>query len=173
MKNLIDPAALTRALSGQYAAALQTLQQCIDMCDDSRWAAAHPDTPVNQVVFHTLFYTDYYLGRGDSGFRQQEFHLDNPELFQDYEELVDRIPENFYSREGCLAYLAHCRVRMETVLAAEDAGVLSGDCGFPRRNLSRLELHIYNIRHIQHHAAQLGLRNQLAGGEALRWVGKG
>jgi hypothetical protein len=30
-------------------------------------------------------------------------------------------------------------------------------------------LHMYNIRHVQHHAAQLGLRSQLGGGPALQW----
>jgi hypothetical protein len=172
MDNGVSIGLVKAALLGQYRAALATLEQCIAMCDESTWAAPHPDTAVNQVVFHTLFFADLYLGFGESGFRDQSFHRDNPELFQDYEEVEDRAPRNFYPREGCSAYLEHCRAKAAANLHGETAEVLSGDCGFPYRNLSRIELHIYNTRHIQHHAAQLGLRNQLNGGSPLRWVSR-
>jgi hypothetical protein len=36
-----------------------------------------------------------------------------------------------------------------------------------------LELYLYLIRHIQHHAAQLGLRNQEIDGTVLKWIGSG
>ena len=173
MANTNSNQALCAALVGQYRAALQTLEQCIEMCDDETWSAPHPDTAVNQVVFHTLFFTDLYLGFGESSFRDQQFHRDNRELFQDYEEFEDRIQRNFYSREGCREYLKYCYHKADTTLDGEHAAILYGDCGFPYRKLTRIELHIYNIRHIQHHAAQLGLRNQLKGGQPLRWVGKG
>jgi hypothetical protein len=42
-----------------------------------------------------------------------------------------------------------------------------------RPSLSRAELHIYNIRHIQHHAGQLSLRLRLETGEGVDWVGSG
>ena len=173
MKQSMSSQVVVSALRSQYRAALETLEQCIDMIDEDAWAAMHPDTAVNQVVFHTLFFADLYLGFGESGFRHQPFHRDNPQLFQDYEELDDRVQKNFYSQEGCRAYLEHCRKKVDATLKSEDAAVLSGDCGFPYRKLSRIELHIYNVRHIQHHAAQLGLRNQLDGRDPLRWVAKG
>lgn len=161
------------ALLRQYLAALSTLEQGIDFFDDKAWAQPHPDMPVNQVVFHTLFFTDLYLNHGDDGFREQQFHRDNPGLFQDYEELEDQIQTNLYDRDACRAYLGYCREKADATLRGESAEVLAGDSGYPRRGLSRVELHVYNIRHIQHHAAQLGLRNQLRGGTALRWVSKG
>lgn len=173
MADSVSNQALCAALAGQYRAALETLNQCIEVCDDDTWSATHPDTAVNQVVFHALFFTDLYLGFGETGFRDQPFHRDNPELFQDYEELEDRVPQNFYSQRGCRSYLTYCYGKVDTTLEGEDTAILFGDCGFPYRRLTRIELHIYNIRHIQHHAAQLGLRNQLNGGAPLRWVGKG
>jgi len=42
--------------------------------------------------------------------------------------------------------------------------VLAGQSGFHRRKCSGAELHVYNIRHVQHHAAQLSLRLRLDGG---------
>jgi hypothetical protein len=161
------------ALLRQYLAALSTLEQGIDSFDGRAWAEPHPDMPVHQVVFHTLFFTDLYLHHGNEGFREQQFHRENPGLFQDYEEFKDQVQTNLYDREACRAYLGHCREKADATLRRESADVLAGDCGYPGRGLSRVELHVYNMRHIQHHAAQLGLRNQLRGGPALRWVSKG
>jgi hypothetical protein len=161
------------ALLRQYFAALSTLEQCIAFFDGETWAESHPDMPVNQVVFHTLFFADLYLNHGDEDFRKQQFHRENPGFFQDYEELEDQVQTNFYDRDTCRTYLEHCRAKADATLRGESAEILAGDCGYPRRGLSRVELHVYNVRHVQHHAAQLGLRNQLRGGTALRWVSKG
>jgi hypothetical protein len=40
-------------------------------------------------------------------------------------------------------------------------------------DFSRAELHVYNIRHIHHHAAQLSLRLRLDTGRGVDWVGSG
>jgi hypothetical protein len=56
-------------------------------------------------------------------------------------------------------------------VAKETARSLAGESGFPWIPFPRLELHIYNIRHIQHHAGQLGAflrRNKVKG---VGWVG--
>jgi hypothetical protein len=39
--------------------------------------------------------------------------------------------------------------------------------------MSRAELYVYNLRHIQHHAAQLSLRLRLDHGVNIAWVGSG
>lgn len=161
------------SLRSQYLAALATLAQTVESCDPGTWVAAHPDGEINQAVFHTLMFTDLYLDWGEELFRAQPFHREHPELFQDYEELRPVMPSNRYPQEGCAEYLGHCRKKVEAALAGESGAILLGECGYPRRKMSRLELHIYNIRHIQHHAAQLGLRRQLAGGDELDWVSRG
>lgn len=162
-------AGVIAALRSQYSATLATLEQAISFFPGPRWDEDHPDGPACRAVFHTLFFTDVYLHAGPHGLRSQRFHIDHPELFQDYEELEDREPSNHYRRDLCERYLQHCREKMEDTLGASTEAELVADSGFPRRNLSRLALHIYNIRHIQHHAAQLGLRNQLSGGAPLTW----
>ena len=118
---------------------------------------------------HTPVFTDIYLDWGEDAFRRQDFHQDNPQLFQDYEELEDKTPRNFYAKTDCRAYLDFCRQKVRKVLPTETAQILLGDSGYSWRSISRLGLHIYNIRHIQHHAAQLGLRRQLSGGAPLDW----
>ena len=158
-------------MANQYEAALCTLNACIDRCPEAAW-----DTPVAnlafcQVVFHTLFFTDYYLGREEHGFRDQPFHRDHPQFFRDYEELEDRKQQLLYDRPMIRAYLDHCRGKAAEVIAGETAETLGASCGFARRNVSRAELHVSSIRHIQHHAAQLSLRLRLDYQEDIAWFG--
>jgi hypothetical protein len=61
-------------------------------------------------------------------------------------------------------------------MAAETEQSLRAACKFAwlaRLSMSRAELHVYNIRHIQHHAAKLSLRLRLDYGLDIRWVGSG
>ena len=157
----------------QFIAALETLRQSIDRCDDETWAADHLDGAVNQVVFHTLFYADLYLNSSPEGFEQQQFHLDRADFFRDYEEREPRKPVNFYDKTTSLEYLEFCEGKVRSVINGESDETLRGESGFSWRKCPRAELHVYNLRHVQHHAAQLGLRHQLLGGEPLKWVGEG
>jgi hypothetical protein len=164
---------LKELLGNQYEAALCTLAHCIDRCDDSAWNAPVGSLAFCQVAFHTLFFTDFYLGENESGIREQPFHRDRPDFFRDYEELQPRVQTLHYNRSDVLDYLQHCRRKAAETLARESADELSSRSGFPGRTFSRAELHLYNIRHIQHHAAQLSLRLRLDSGQDIPWIGSG
>jgi len=157
----------------QYEAALSTLKQCIVFCPDNYWNERNGDYPFSQVAFHTLFYADYYLGKDTESFKFQTFHELNKEFFRDYEELEYREPVHLYEKTFILEYLIHCRTKAGEILAIESSQSLYGPSGFQGKPFSRMEQHIYNIRHIQHHAAQLGLRIQFKTGRELTWVGSG
>jgi hypothetical protein len=160
---------VTEALRSQYSAAFSTLEEAISFFPERYWQRSHEDGPADQVIFHTLFFADVYLGSGFDAVREQAFHRRHPDLFQDYEELANREPANRYPRDLCVQYLEFCRTKAEEHLSSQTERSLLADSGFPGRSLSRLALDLYNIRHIQHHAAQLGLRNQLGGGKPLSW----
>jgi len=157
----------------QFQAAMSTLHQCIVNCPADEWNREHPDSPFSQVLFHTLIFTDVYLGRSEEAIKSQEFHRAHPEIFRDYEELEDRIPVNLYSRDQIEEYFTFCMSKGDTEIAKETEASFYGSSGFPNRSFPRLELYVYLTRHIQHHAAQLGLRVQLSTGTELRWVGSG
>ncbi len=137
------------------------------------WDAPVGNNPFCQVAFHTLFFADYYLGRDEASLREQPFHLDHAQFFRDYEELQDRKPEFLYDKPTVKEYLAHCRNKASEVIAAETAESLNAPAGFGGRPFCRAELHVYNIRHIQHHAAQLSLRLRLDVKENIPWIGSG
>lgn len=160
-------------LRQQYDAAFRMLQFCIDRCPETAWDEPVVNRRFCQVVFHTLFFADYYLGKETVPLFGQPFHLSHPDYFRDYEEAQDRAPQYLYERSPTVAYLQHCREKAAAVLAAETADDLSGPSGFARREFSRAEMHVYNIRHIHHHAAQLSLRLRIDHDLDVPWVGSG
>lgn len=163
-------------LIDQYEAALSMLRACVDGCPDAAWNAPVANHRFSQVVFHTLYFTDLYLGRdGEASFRGQSLHGSLAPLFADLppdrEPLEDPTPRP-YERASLRSYLELCRRKAIAVMAAETEDTLSAPDDFGG-DFSRAELHVYNIRHIQHHAAQLSLRLRLDTGSGIGWVGSG
>jgi hypothetical protein len=157
-------------ITRQYEAALCTLGLCIDRCPESAWNEPVGKLKFCQVAFHTLFFTDFYLGRDEASFKQQAFHLDNADFFRDYEEFAHRVQTYLYDKPRVQGYLRHCRGKVADIVASETAAELS-DPSAQRPQLTRAELHVYNIRHVQHHAAQLSLRLRIDFGEDIPWIG--
>jgi len=164
---------LQELLAHQFEASLCTLHLAVTRCPEAKW-----DEPVGklkfcQVAFHTLFCADVYLqaGEGREALRGQAFHVEHADVFRDYEELEDREPVLVYGKPFVLEYLQFVRGKARETVGRESAEVLSGPSGFSWRKCSRAELHVYNIRHIQHHAAQLSLRLRIDAGVEIPWVG--
>ncbi len=160
-------------IANQYEAALCMLSVCIDRCPEDAWNAPVANLKVCQVAFHTLFFTDFYLGPNADALRRQPFHRDHAPFFRDYEELEDRAQVLLYDKSSIKTYLQHCREKATDVVAAETAKSLAGPSGFERKTFSRAELHVLNIRHIQHHTAQLSLRLRLDSHQDIPWIGSG
>ncbi len=158
---------------GQYEASLRTLGRCIDDCPDGSWDAPVCNNPFCQSVFHTLFFADLYLGESPEDQRAQAFHTERPGFFRDYEELVDKKPGNLYAKADINEYLQFCVQKARDVVNASTEEWLAGETGIPWQTFSRAEMHVYNIRHIHHHVAQLSLRLRIDHGIDIRWVKSG
>jgi hypothetical protein len=158
-------------LRDQMLAALATLNQCIQNCPDNEWQKSHNDAPFSQVLFHTLFYIDFYLSPTEHEFRVQLFHKQNKAIFRDYEELEYKKPEQIYTKEEILLYLKFCYDKINDYFKKiEDSNLLEKSS---TKDMTFMELLIDTTRHIQHHAAQLGLRIQQLTGKELKWVSSG
>ena len=160
-------------ITNQYEAVFCMWNTCIDRCPDSRLDEPIVNLAFCQVAFHTLFFADVYLGRDFDAVRNQAFHNDNTKSFRDYEELEDRKQELLYDRPFLQSYLTHCRTKAPEVIAAETVETLSAASGFPRKDFSRAELHVCNIRHMHHHAAQVSLRLKLDANVDIPWFASG
>src|SRR5205809_1195845 len=163
---------LKELLAHQYEASLSTLNLCIARCPDASWDERVAKWKFCQAAFHTVFFADVYLQPSDDveAFKRQPFHLEHKDVFRDYEEMEDRPQVLLYEKPFVLSYLQQVRRKAQETIARESAEVLAGPSGFAWRKCSRAELHVYNIRHIQHHAAQLSLRLRLDAEVDIPWV---
>jgi hypothetical protein len=159
-------------IGNQYEASLCMLQKCIEKCPVDHWHEKVVELRFCQAVFHALFFTDAYLGWDFASMKGQVFHAEHAAIFADYEELLPKRQTAQYEKPFVEAYLQHCRQKVTEVLPTETEESLARP-GFEGRNILRAEWHIYNIRHIHHHAAQLSLYLRKATGEGVEWVGSG
>jgi hypothetical protein len=166
-------AMLMQKIASQMLAGLYMLKDCIDRCPEKEWDESHNDYPFSQVVFHTLLDCDYNLCDSEEEFKGQSFHRNNPGIFSDYEELLDIKETRLFERKFIKSYYEFCvskvessiRVRIDSDLIVPNSDIY--------KNMTRLERYINSIRHIQHHAAQLGLRLQFITGKEMDWISRG
>ncbi len=129
--------------------------------------------PFSQVVFHALFYSDFYLDESEALFKAQPFHVLHKAVFADYEELENRMPVGRYDKEFCVEYLLHSLAKVRRYFLDKNEEWLLSASPQHGKIKTRLELFVYTLRHIQHHAAQLGLRLQYLSKREMPWFRSG
>jgi len=158
-------------LQSQFEAALCMLKDCAHACTEEQWDGKVANGSFRWAIYHTLFFCDYYLST-EEGFRLRPIHE------RGGDERGDE-PAPGLNKADTLEYVAICRSAIVQSLAGETEESMRGPSGFSWRKCTRAELHIYNIRHIQHHvggmAAYLRRVNPELGPKSkeLRWVGHG
>ena len=164
-----------RSLINQFHAALSMLHDCVSKCPDENWSNKVGNFPFWHVVYHAVFYTDLYLSRNEQSFTPPSFHRENYQFFGQLpwppHETV--LADNPYDKTTLLEYIQHCCRKATDTITAETVESLDGPCGFWWYEIPRLEFHINNVRHIQHHAAQIGLYLRNSAGIEIGWVGSG
>ena len=158
-----------QVLVAQFEAALCMLNDCVEKCPPAHWDGLVAKYPFWQVAYHTLCMVDLYLSPGEAAFKPRaDFHPAG------MRELDDEYPSRRFTQPEIRAYLAVCRQKVRDTLSAETIESIGGPSGFPGRPATRLELHVYNIRHVMHHAGQLGAFLRRADPSIdPRWVGSG
>ena len=140
---------LKTVLTRQYEASLCMLDGCVRRCPAEHWEGKIGNGTFRQVAYHTLFFTDLYLSRAKAALEQREVHR------RGGTRRIGADPDGGLAKAETRAYLAVCRSKAVETLAAETLESLQGPSGFSKLRFSRGELHLYNIRHVQHHTGQL------------------
>ncbi len=147
----------------QFGASIEMLKNAIVMWPDELWGTK---PKAFRMAFHTLFFLEYYLT--------------NPP--DDFEPLLpvapdgddDIGPARIYSKEEVLEYLEACRAKCkEMIYNFNDSNIeMRWYQTKWKRDFNFYELMMYNMRHVQHHAAQLNmmLRNEID--NAPDWVSR-
>ena len=169
-------AALRPVLKSQYHAALAMLRETIERCPDDEWTSQGHMNAFWQVAYHTLFFAHLYLQPNEAAFvpwAGQQNQVQYPDGIPgppDPKSPLPLIPTP-YSREEVLAYWSVCDAMVDAAVERLDLG--ASDCGFSWYKVSKLEHQFVNLRHIQHHAAQLADRLRSAANIGISWVSAG
>ena len=169
------------ALWRQFGAAIDMLDHALAACpaalwEERLWRTASPSHFPRQfsefwyVGFHALVWFDLYL----TGRPEEEFappapfapgEIDSPEA----------LPERPYTKEELREYLASLRQKCHATLVRLTDEQANRPVAYPwsrGQSISFLELQLYNMRHVQEHAAQLSLflGQQATSDGDLGWV---
>ena len=159
-----------QVIQSQYFAALEMLKQAITKCPPELWNVRNDKNRFWHIAYHALFYTHLYLQDTEKEFRPRENHRDEYQFMGPLPWPPHALPKigEPYSKEDVLAYLAFVRKQVQEHVPAIDLDAASGFDWLP---FGKLELQLYNLRHLQHHAAELYERLGARAGIDLDWIG--
>ena len=169
-KNLKD------VLWNQFGATIDMFGESINTCPAELWHTSlwsNVDTPPGfadfwYVAYHALFFLDLYLTGNVEGF--------NPPDPFDLNELDPSglLPGRRYTRKELQSYLEFCRKKCHKMITSLTDDTAQHISYFPwsKQGISYVELLLYNMRHVQEHAAQLNMFLGQHAGISVRWVVK-
>ncbi|MDO8677896.1 MAG: hypothetical protein Q7R30_04935 [Acidobacteriota bacterium] len=162
-------------LKSQFHASLAMLKDAIEKCPDDVWFDDRVTNRYWQIAYHVLYYAHLYLHPDEKSVREWAGHqsqvqypsgLTNPRLE------VDKSLPRFatpYSKAQVLEFWDICDGLVDGAIDSFDLD--SPECGFWWYKMGKLEHQFINIRHIQHHAAQLADRLRVSQDVGVPWVG--
>jgi len=158
---------------------MDMLRDAIALCPVEVW---YSEKKFFYMAYHTLIFLDYYLTIPVAGFAPAlPYTITNTDKLP-AEAIDDVIPDRVYSRQEMLAYLADIRQKGKKLITeatekrlngrwinAEEID-LHGLCPSLVTEYTVLEILFYNLRHVQHHVAQLNLLLRQNISRAPDWI---
>ena len=137
------------------------LREAIERCPDSEWLSRDHKNAFWQVAYHVLFFTHLYLQPNETAFvLWSQHHGDD-----------DGTGGEPYSKAQVLEYWGFVDRAVDGAVDLLD--LERRESGFSWHRMSKLEHQLLNIRHVQHHAAQLADRLRSAADIGIKWVSSG
>ncbi|HEX7005220.1 MAG TPA: DinB family protein [Trueperaceae bacterium] len=165
---------LSDALKRQYHAGLAMLRETIENCPEAEWTSRQHTNAYWQIAYHVLYFTHLYLQIEEAAFvpwsahQSDVQHEDGIAGPADPQSDLPLLPRP-YTRQEALEYLQLCDSLVDDAVDTMDLN--SPDSGFSWYPISKLEHQLVNLRHLQHHTAQLADRLRASTGAGTRWVG--
>ena len=144
---------IKKVIQSQYLASLAMLKQAIAKCPLNVWDDPQEKDRFWFVAYHTLYYAHRYLKAQDKGYARWERRQHSQQ----------GVP---FSKEEIFERLAFVEQDVARQIPLMDLDGKSGYAGFLT---NKLELQLYNIRHIQQHTGELYQRLS-ASNIKLPWV---
>ncbi len=151
---------LREILWKQFGATIDMLENAILLCPENFWN----DTRFWYSAYHTIFYLDYYLSTNPN-----EFIPPSPFTLSEFDH-TGKMPGSIYSKKELLDYLEFTRKKCFDLI--NDLTEENAEKRFANeyRNYSRLEIILYNMRHVQHHVGQFNLLLRQNIDDVPKWV---
>ena len=157
----------------QFGASIDMMENAIRACPAAVWCdpTRKPEWADNDIVgfwylvYHTLFYLDFNLS--DS---MEDFGPPAPFNLDEFDP-AGLLPDQPYSKDVLLRYLDHCRRKCyQAIGSLTDEKARQPSPIRPEQKLTVAERLLCNMRHVQHHAAQLNLVLRQKTDSAPGWV---
>lgn len=164
----IEP--LKEIIWNQFGASIDMLINAVSNCPENYFKQ---NPRYYYIAYHSAIFLDYYLTIPPSGFLPSLSFTHKEPQDRPNEALDDLIPDQLYSKEALLDYLNQSREKCrklvfgltnEKLTERFKEGDEPQDMDYPI-----LEILLYNLRHTQHHVAQLNLLIRQDFDKHLEW----
>ncbi|PPK84220.1 hypothetical protein CLV84_3988 [Neolewinella xylanilytica] len=162
-----------------FAATVDMLEAVIKLCPDALWKQ---EDKFYYLAYHTAIFLDYYLTYPVDQFDPRLPYVLVPQRELPADAVDDVLPVRHYSTAEVISSVRLARSKCQALIgpqAIQDVSVpwitpaeidLHGLCPGGVMDYSLLDILFYNLRHVQHHVAQLNyiLRNEA--NLAAEWI---
>jgi len=159
-------------VSSQIQAALKMLRSSIEACPDNLWNREADANPFWVIAYHSLYFTHLYLSPSEDEFAPYQRQVTGHASFgkADLGDWRDLTHSDTFNKTDVLAYCDYISQRVANLV---ESTPFDSPSGFDWLKFSKAEAHLYNLRHIQHHAGQLSERLRQEADLGVRWVHDG
>jgi len=156
-------------VSSQIRAALKMLRSAIETCPNELWNREADHNPFWVLAYHTLYFAHLYLSPSEDAFEPWDRQVNGHNAYgkSDLGDWSELTPDDAYTKADVLAYCDFIDGRVSELV---ESMPFDAPSGFHWLKFSRGEAHLYNLRHIQHHAGQLIDRLRQQAGVGSKWV---
>ena len=164
---------VSRSFASQYHAVLSMMEQTVRLCPEQLWYAPGRTNPFWRIAYHALHVANHYLQETEhepvrwqparAGYQHlapspSPPHTPQPQADQPY------------TRNEMLDLIDFSRAQVDRILPGVD---MSAPSGFHWLPFSKLELQLYNIRHLQQHVGDLSTLLHTHAGLEIDWIKMG
>ena len=169
----MDDQLIRDAITRQFDAAFAMMKAAMEQCPADVWADDSKGPAGWKLAYHTLFFTDVYLGESFDEYEQPAWADDWAFLFEgkiSREPYEVELPDVVYDVAQLTAFCEEVNANARRVIAEKP---LDDQAPSPHVEGTRLDMHVYNLRHLQHHVGQLTLLTRRGGGGVVGWSRNG
>ncbi len=154
---------LKQLLWHQFGAAIAMLENAINACPDNLW---NIESQFWYRSYHTLFYLDYYSSTDPKNFTPPA-----PFTLSEFDS-SGKLPDRVYGKAELISYLQFGKQKCYELINGLTTEIAEQRFVNVARDYSMLEIIVYNMRHVQHHVAQLNLLLNQGGVQSPGWVSR-